>query len=205
MSLTDYFQENFDKLDVKKEGWSQLYYGLFSGVINDNGYKKVAEIGAGYGAHAKEVMDNTSVTKYVIIDPMVPYNDSLSGAISGLQGTTDNNFDEFYDLVNDALSDYSNRYTWLRKTTADITASEVPDSSLDCIFVDGDHSYDAVKMDLEFAWAKVRSGGQILGDDYWMGDVARAVDEFAAENGLEVTFLSLVEGGYKIYNIQVSK
>ena len=205
MSLSDYFQSKFEELDVNKCGWAALYYGVFSNVINENGYKKVAEIGAGYGAHAKRVMDDTQVSKYIIIDPMQPYEDDFWRSLSYYTGTSGNNFDDLYDLVNGALSNYSSRYTWIRKTSADITSSEIPDNSLDCIFIDGDHSYNAVKKDLEFAWAKVKSGGQILGDDYWMGNVAQAVDDFASENGLTVNFLSIVEGGYKIYNFQVSK
>ena len=36
---------------------------------------------------------------------------------------------------------------------------------------------------------KVRSGGQLLGDDYWMDEVAQAVHEFADANSLVFDFL----------------
>ena len=202
--LSDYYQENFDRLDVAKAGWASLYYGVFSKVINDNNYKTVAEIGAGFGTHAKEVMENTQVSKYYIIDPVAPYNDDFSLGIQRSQGTTDNNFDEFYDLVNDGLSDFSDKYTWIRKTSADVTVSDLKDNALDAIFIDGDHSYDAVKQDLEFSWAKVKSGGAILGDDYWIHTVAQAVTDFATENDLTVEFLDN-GSGYQVYKIDVKK
>jgi len=55
-------------------------------------------------------------------------------------------------------------------------------------FIDGDHSYDAVKADLREAIQVVPLGGWIMGHDYWRDEtnghpgfeVKRAVDEMAA-------------------------
>lgn len=63
-------------------------------------------------------------------------------------------------------------------------------ASLDFVFIDADHSYEAVIADIE-AWApKVKPGGWLCGHDYadeftrtrWYG-VVRAVDEQAAVRG----------------------
>jgi predicted O-methyltransferase YrrM len=65
-------------------------------------------------------------------------------------------------------------------------AASFSDESLDWVYIDGDHSYEAVKRDLEAYYRVVKPGGFIAGDDYgaangWFGDgVTRAVDEFAA-------------------------
>lgn len=58
----------------------------------------------------------------------------------------------------------------------------------DCVYIDGDHSYEGVKRDLEIAWAKTKPGGYICGHDYEMNNtktarvydfgVKKAVDEF---------------------------
>jgi Methyltransferase domain len=197
-TLADYFNSKFEENNNGGD-WARLYYGVFSDVINQNNYTKVAEIGAGYGTHAKQVMDNTSVKTYYIIDPMVYYEDDFALGIHRAEGTTDNNFDEFYGLVNDALSSYSKTYKWLRKTSADVTSAEIADGSLDAIFIDGDHSVPAVQADLEFAWAKVKSGGKILGDDYWIGQLAEAVNAFAEENGVEVEILNNGSDYHYIY------
>jgi Methyltransferase domain len=64
------------------------------------------------------------------------------------------------------------------------------DATFDWIYVDGDHSYEAVKSDLTAWFAKLMVGGWLAGDDYdWRdekGDlsVKRAVDEFISEHGL---------------------
>jgi hypothetical protein len=52
------------------------------------------------------------------------------------------------------------------------------DASLDAVFIDGDHSYNAVKSDIIEWRKKVKSGGILAGDDYhsYVG-VKKAVDE----------------------------
>lgn len=58
-------------------------------------------------------------------------------------------------------------------------STNVPDASLDFIFVDGSHDYASVKHDLDVWFPKLKRGGIIGGDDYhtaWPG-VMKAVDE----------------------------
>lgn len=64
-------------------------------------------------------------------------------------------------------------------------AKQVPDNSLDFVYIDAAHDYDNVKLDIA-AWApKVRVGGIIAGDDFYdfpsgKGGVMRAATEFAS-------------------------
>jgi Methyltransferase domain len=65
---------------------------------------------------------------------------------------------------------------------------------LDWVYIDGDHTYNAVKADLERFYERLKPGGVIAGDDYgmagWWGDgVTRAVDEFVASHRVPPTFL----------------
>jgi predicted O-methyltransferase YrrM len=54
------------------------------------------------------------------------------------------------------------------------------DDSLDCVFIDADHSYESVKSDILAWYPKLKSTGILLGHDYspeyWPG-VCQAVDE----------------------------
>lgn len=55
-------------------------------------------------------------------------------------------------------------------------AKEVPDGSLDFVFLDAAHTTAAVTADLR-AWApKVRAGGLVTGHDWWFPSVRRALD-----------------------------
>lgn len=73
------------------------------------------------------------------------------------------NFDRLYELINEDLSKISNKHVWIRKQSDEVTNDEIPDGSLDAIFIDGNHEYDFVLNDLNKYWKKIRSGGQILG------------------------------------------
>jgi hypothetical protein len=63
-------------------------------------------------------------------------------------------------------------------------AASFPDDTMDWVYIDGDHTYEAVKGDLEAYYRTVKPGGLLAGDDYgtagwWEDGVTRAVDEFA--------------------------
>jgi len=202
MKLVDFYNETVAKNDNQTGGWGSIYYGVLTRVINDNNFKTVAEIGIGYGTHAKYLLKTTSVDKLILVDPTKYYpNDGFATDIMNMEAEIPgNNFNELYDLINKELSPWNDRYTWFRKESLTITEDEVPDESLDCVFVDGDHSYEAVVKDLPFWWKKVRSGGQLLGDDYWMPEVAKAVHEFADSHNLQVNFLYKDGSNYKIFS-----
>lgn len=66
-------------------------------------------------------------------------------------------------------------------------AKQVPDLSLDFVYIDAAHDYENVKKDIA-AWApKVKVGGIIAGDDFYdfpsgKGGVMRAATEYTAHN-----------------------
>lgn len=71
-------------------------------------------------------------------------------------------------------------------------AEEVADESLDFVFIDADHSYDAVSQDIK-AWSpKVKLGGLVSGHDYnnpdylFGAEVKKAVDEAVKANGWDL-------------------
>lgn len=68
-------------------------------------------------------------------------------------------------------------------------AGEIADGSLDWVYIDGDHTYDAVRNDIATYTRKLRSGGWLTGDDYqargkYHGGVKDAVDEAVASGAL---------------------
>ena len=74
---------------------------------------------------------------------------------------------------------YPDRLITLNMRTTE-AARAVPDGSLDFVFIDADHSYDAVAADIAAWRGKVRSGGILCGHDYGhvrFPGVKRAVDE----------------------------
>jgi len=168
-------------------GWAMYYYGVFSDIINENNFKNCAEIGIGYGFHAKQILETCDLSMLYLIDPMVYYpNDGFATDVMKYGG-----FEKLFNNINKHLNPYKNKYTWLRQPSLSITEQQIPDNYLDAVFIDGDHSYEAVIKDLPFWWKKLRVGGWLLGDDYasCCPGTTKAVDEFAAINNLQIDFL----------------
>jgi hypothetical protein len=204
MKLSQFYRNTVDLNDSMKGGWATYYYGVFSKVISENNYKIIAEVGIGYGTHAKYILkNNNDIDKLYLIDPTKYYeNDGFAEDIMKQQPEIPgNNFNELYELIKNELSNWQDKFTWFRTESLSITQEQIPDESVDCIFIDGDHSYNAVLNDLQFWWKKLKTGGQLLGDDYWMNDVSKAVNIFAIKNNLSFDFLTN-GGDYKIYRFK---
>ena len=204
MKLSDFYRNVVDASAAETAGWSTYYYGVMRKVINENNYKIIAEVGIGYGTHAKELLAHTSLDRLYLIDPMVFYpNDAFAADVMNTEPSVPGNqFNEFAELIRNELYQWESRYTWFRQPSLTITDEQIPEKSIDCVFIDGDHSYDAVLADITFWWTRIRSGGQMLGDDYWMKDVRRAVDTFALNNDLTYDFLYRPGTTYKIYRFR---
>jgi hypothetical protein len=110
--------------------------------------------------------------------------------------------DEMYNRV---LSRFKQRIdigqVFLHRQTSGITLEELADASLDWVYIDGDHTYDAVINDLRVSARKTKRGGLICGDDYmlggwWQDGVVRAVHNFLAEMRGEIMILAVIEAQY---------
>ena len=202
MKLKDYYKNEVKINDSMQGGWASLYYGIFSKVIDENNYKNIVEVGIGYGTHAKHILNkNTNIEKLYLIDPMKYYpNDLFADNIMNQEPEVEgNNFNELYELINEELSGWNDKIIWLRKESLTVTEEEIPNNSVDCVFVDGDHSYEAVLNDLKFWWGKIVVGGQLMGDDYWMDDVKKAVKKFSEEYNIYFDLLTNENNNYQIF------
>ncbi len=81
---------------------------------------------------------------------------------------------------------FGKRAKIMRMTSLE-AAEKFTDATLDFVFIDGDHSYAAVKADIAAWWPKLISGGLLSGHDYRDDKdygVIQAVDEFAVGKDL---------------------
>lgn len=88
-----------------------------------------------------------------------------------------------------ALKPFSDRIEIFEKSSEEVAGSF--QRLVDLVFVDADHSYEGVKLDVASWYSKVRSGGWIGGHDYVnprfpQFGVKKAVDEFAETEGVQV-------------------
>lgn len=136
------------------------------------------EIGVSYGFNLVYFLDNLSnINKVYAIDPYAPYDDGPAGWISK----------EVIDRVKlcmlDNIEDHKDKVIFLNTTSRE-AHKQIPDESLDYIFIDGDHSYEAVIEDVNNYYSKVKSGGIFAGHDKSWPGVTRAINEFKEAVGL---------------------
>lgn len=185
-----------NKVNSNKHSWAAAYYGLVAKFINENNIKCGAEVGIGYGLHAKNILLNSNIEKLYLVDPMRPYDDLFSKDV-----TNNGGFDALVTQITNILLPFGDRSKFIRKPSLEVSENEISNETLDLVFIDGDHSYDAVCKDLRFWWNKIKVGGYILGDDYTRvhPGTIKAVDEFAKEYNLEMTILHKEGSTHPIY------
>jgi len=86
-----------------------------------------------------------------------------------------------------------------------------PAGHFDWVYLDADHSYDAVRRDLRLCARVLKAGGLLCGHDYCPDEgvgfgVVRAVDEFCREKGWEFFMLTdhdpLCDGRYESFALR---
>lgn len=129
----------------------------------DLGYRKGAEIGVWRGAYSAAFCQADPALHMLCVDPWEPHRDWLDTKNTLPEPEARIFIEEAYGHARAKLAGLN--ATIARKFSAE-AAAEVPDGSLDFVYIDANHVYDAVTADLE-AWVpKVRPGGIVSGHDY---------------------------------------
>lgn len=153
-----------------------------------------AEIGVWKGDFSAAILRKTKPTRLHLIDPWrfetdPEYSSSYyGGAIVRDQGMMNSIYERVCERFRPAVERGTVR---IHRQTGEEAALELDDGYFDWVYIDGNHLYEYVKMDLANFFPKVKSGGLIAGDDYgaegwWDGGVERAVDEFCESMACEV-------------------
>lgn len=206
-NLESHIPENVSKAiekHISENGWGGLYYDVLPKIIRENHYKSVIEVGVALGGHAEAILKNTDVKIYYGVDPYLygyDPDDGFSADVAKYSSASgQQNFDYLYEWVkNVRLKPYFGRYEMIRELSVNASAL-FEDESIDCIFIDGDHRYEAVLQDLNAWYPKLKPGCLIVGDDYWMPQVERAVQEFFASRNKTVFFF-ISASGYKSWAV----
>lgn len=145
-----------------------------------------AEIGTWRGDFAATILSSRRPRRLYLIDPWEhrpegAYEQALFGGAQAGQ----ERMEAIYGRVHESFrAEIARGQVVVKRQRSVQAAGDFADGSLDWVYIDGDHTYEGVKGDLEAYFRVVKSGGQIAGDDYglvgwWEDGVTRAVDEFA--------------------------
>jgi hypothetical protein len=149
------------------------------------GYTYGAEIGVADGRFSLTLCQTIPNLRLLCIDPWMPYEGNTRG------GGVDQHHRN-YALARERLQPYN--ATLIRSTAADAFRIVV-DGPLDFVYIDGNHDFDYVMLDLILWTPKVRKGGIVAGHDYYhfgQAGVIPAVDAYCAAHGITPTILGEV-------------
>ena len=119
------------------------------------------EIGVARGHFTKYILNNTLLSKLILIDPYKNFKiEEFSCCMNSLD------MDKEFEFCKDNLSNHKDKIKFIRKTSSDATI-EIEDNSLDIVYIDGNHAYSYVLDDMKNYWTKIRSGGIMFGDDIY--------------------------------------
>ncbi len=159
----------------------------------------VAEIGVDLGDFSEKILAITRPRELHLIDPWTiesgEYRQRSTEAANpapesprGLDSVAR------YALVRDRFaSDITGGTVVLHRADSVAAAEEFADGHFDWVYIDGNHSYEFVRQDLELYYSKLKPGGFMVCDDYhhagfWEDGVTRAADEFIASGRVRRVF-----------------
>jgi len=154
-------------------------------MITKNGFTTGAEIGCANGATTYHLLRFCPQLRLIAVDKWtkVEVGTDVDGCTvcEGYDGRAGDNCTGWdpvkgFAKFNTITRPYS-RYLTVLKGDSSTMAGKVEDDSLDFVFIDADHRYEAVIKDLA-AWVpKLKSGGILCGHDIHLVGVRKAIDE----------------------------
>lgn len=144
---------DLDTIDNRFELWNVLF-----DLIKP---RTMAEIGVFKGEFAAFVLNNNlSIEHYYMIDPWVNLPNWNKPA-----NVDNEKFETIYQEAMQKTNFASQKVFVLRGRTKEIIG-QIPDRSLDAVYIDGDHTLRGITIDLLNVTPKVKLGGFIGGDDF---------------------------------------
>ena len=165
------------------------------------------EVGVQGGAFSQFILSHTpSLEKFYLVDPWEQQTNYKDGA-----NVTNEEQERILRCAKERVSKWEDKAVILRGYST-VMCDQIPDNSLDFVYIDARHDYKGCQEDINAFWPKVKTGGVMAGHDYlnyqdtqkffkdqpeenWSicydgsinyGAVKGAVNEFAQDNNLDV-------------------
>lgn len=148
--------------------------------LADRGFLRMAEIGVAAGDFARRVL-----CRWAGVYTMVDAWKHLQDAYVDISNVCDVDHERNFRKARQVAAEFAPRVQMLRLLSSE-AAKCFPDEYFDVVYLDANHSYDAVLADLA-AWVpKIREGGVMAGHDYLDG--VRREGEFGVKKAVTTFF-----------------
>jgi len=166
---------------MQETTFGSMNYNVLASILkslNIVQYGAGAEVGVLYGDTSFHLLNEIPNLNLYSIDPYLPYDEPERTA---------QHMEQYERMARDKLSKFGARSIMMKATSVE-AAPVITDGSLDFVFIDAQHTYEACREDIETWFPKVRPGGLMTGHDYRWDGVNRAVQEFAKKMRYTGTF-----------------
>mmetsp|Transcript_70751 Transcript_70751/g.207233 ORF Transcript_70751/g.207233 Transcript_70751/m.207233 type:complete len:416 (+) Transcript_70751:69-1316(+) len=177
-------------------GWGSdrvaILGGLLSGFEGDASHRssglRMAEVGVFQANTSVALLQRFPDLQMLLVDPYHLHSENPNSTYQQL--------DEFYVSSRDVFMaaaqwthPYRKRATHLLQQSVE-AAKWVAPGSLDLVFIDGDHRYESVMLDIQAWWPCIRAGGVIAGHDFSLTfpGVVEAATKFALSLNIRLYF-----------------
>jgi hypothetical protein len=161
---------------------------------------KIVELGVFKGEFSEEIYKRMNPKELYLVD--IWKGEFGSGDKDGNNHTVVKDMKDVYLNLKNKYAHHDNIFIY-RKNTIDFLNS-VSDDYFDMIYVDADHSYEAVTKDMELSFLKLKNSGILAGHDYIKNtEIEAAVNNFCLK--YNQTIISLTNDGCPTFLIQLKK
>src|SRR6266536_1415978 len=147
----------------------------------------IVEVGIWEGDFSQRLLDSLRPRTLHLVDPWQFVPEQKSAWCGGARAKSQDDMDRIYEgVIARFAPEIADGQVVVCREPSVSAAERMASRKFDAVYIDGDHTYDAVRADLR-AWAPlVAEDGVLTGDDYgdygwWAGGVKRAVNEFASQ------------------------
>ena len=199
-------QSNFKYKEYWRKSGLKKYFGqIFIDLVKDRKPKNFLEIGVFTGVTARNICELLSLINnrkfyYLGIDLFEDFEDAISDEVVPEFLTNKQNFSNplkslFYNfLLSEKLNSLASVSKFLKKFGKNVELKKgnsldilgkIDLKIFDMIFVDGGHSYETVKFELEIILKNMKTTCLLICDDYSLIEatgVKKAIDETVSEN-----------------------
>lgn len=161
-------------------------------LVNQFGYTRICEVGVWKGELSR--MFATVATELILVDPMAEsWNDFQADGFHytctmGEERKTQTELNVMYEQLVRDMPDAR----FLRMPSV-LASLHVQDGSLDFVYIDAIHLYAYCLRDIKVWLPKLRSGGMLAGDDYFITGVSKAVDEMFGPQDTDRTWSTITD------------
>lgn len=148
---------------------------FIAALANEHGWRRGAELGVWHGKTMARYLADCPELEMIGVDVWRALPD-------GMKHYANWDHEDHERQARENTKAFGARVTFLKMTT-DEAALQVRDGSLDFVFIDADHRYEAVRDDIANWRPKIRVGGYLMGHDINWEGVERAVRKLPYKHG----------------------